>query len=78
MPKSEVEFKLTEELPSNLRTVQSGVSLLRDRVTSLQKRGLIEYRTKKNYNRRYDQKDLEKFPHKDFVKEQEAKYGGLK
>lgn len=95
LPKREVEFTLTDELPSNLRNLQSQGNLLAERWASIQDRGLVEYRTKKkyflhpslsseyvsnltlhcSYNRRYEQKEVEKFPHKEFVKEQIAKYG---
>ena len=49
VPDREVEFTLTEELPSNLRTVKGSVSLLKDRFSSLQRRGVVEYRAEKKY-----------------------------
>lgn len=75
--KPEVDFKLTEELPGNLRTLKSDYNLVKDRLDSMQRRGLIEYRQLKKYDRRYKEKTYELRGHKQFEAEQELRYATL-
>lgn len=49
MAKRTTEYMLTEELPGSLRRVKGEIDLVKDRFASLQRRGVVEHRTRKEY-----------------------------
>jgi len=73
----EVEVLLTEELPQSLKDIKPVTDLFEDTIKNMQKRNLIEVRTRKNYDRRYPLKFKVKIRHREFETEQEKKYANL-
>jgi len=73
----EVEVLLTEELPKSLKDIKPVTDLFEDRIINMQKRNLIEVRSRKNYERRYPIKFKVKIRHREFETEQEKKYSNL-
>jgi nucleolar protein 53 len=56
----DIELNLTEELSGSLRTIKTDGNLLEDRFKSLQRRNLIETRTKQLFKRKYKLKQIPK------------------
>jgi hypothetical protein len=59
-------LKLTDELVGSLRALKPESNLFTDRFESLQKRNLIEVRTRNKRGRRYKQKEYEKRSYKNY------------
>jgi len=76
--KPEVEVLLTDELPENLRKLKSEHDPVLERFKSLQKRNIIEVRSRKGFYRKYKIKHTPKKDHKDFEREQEKTYATAK
>jgi len=64
-------FKLTEELTGNLRDNQPEGNPLSERFKNLQKRNIVEVRTKSKMKRRYRLKEYQKRSYKNYDLEQE-------
>jgi len=73
----EVEVLLTEDLPQSLKDIKPTTDLFEDTIINMQKRNLIEVRSRKNYDRRYPLKFKVKIRHREFENEQEKKYANL-
>jgi len=73
----EVEVALSDEIPQSMRRLKSRSDLLADRLSSLQKRNIIEPRTLKDYNRRYALKVKEKRIYREYEREQATRYKDL-
>jgi nucleolar protein 53 len=56
----DIELNFTEELTGSLRTIKTDGNLLEDRFKSLQRRNLIETRTKQSFKRKYKLKQIPK------------------
>lgn len=56
----DIELNLSEELSGSLRTIKTDGNLLEDRFKSLQRRNLIESRTKQLFKRKYKLKEIAK------------------
>lgn len=74
----EVEVLLSNELPENLRKLKSEHDPILERFNSLQKRNIIEVRSRKGFFRKYKLKYVQKKDHKEFEREQEKLYADTK
>jgi len=69
---------LSDELPENLRKMRSDHDPVLERFNSLQKRNIIEVRSRKEFYRKYKVKFTPKKDHKEFEREQEKIYANEK
>eukprot|EP00730_Choanoeca_flexa_P001230 TRINITY_DN10541_c0_g1_i2.p1 TRINITY_DN10541_c0_g1~~TRINITY_DN10541_c0_g1_i2.p1 ORF type:complete len:515 (+),score=124.74 TRINITY_DN10541_c0_g1_i2:206-1546(+) len=63
---AEVDFKTTDELVGSLRQLQPEGNLLKDRLRSMNRRNILEYRVKTYQRRRYPIKWITNRTHKNF------------
>eukprot|EP01130_Rhizamoeba_saxonica_P017917 TRINITY_DN8819_c0_g1_i2.p1 TRINITY_DN8819_c0_g1~~TRINITY_DN8819_c0_g1_i2.p1 ORF type:complete len:356 (-),score=106.91 TRINITY_DN8819_c0_g1_i2:63-1130(-) len=71
----EIDVLLTEELPGSLRSLVPSDNLAKERFLSMQKRNIIEPRSRKDYERRYKVKYAEQIRHREYKRQQLEKYG---
>jgi len=73
----EIEVALSDEIPDSLRKFTPHTNLVSDQFSRLQRRGIIEPRSLKNYHRRYALKIKEKRLAKEFSERQAKKYASF-
>jgi len=73
--KPEVVVMLSNQIPDKLSNLKFNHDLIRERFIHLQRRNIIEARVPfSRWNRRYKKKYMEKYPYKEFNREQEKQY----